>query len=546
MLFRKVKADKVIYGNIITLDDRNTIAEAIAIKDGKIVFVGSKLKSRLYISRKTKIIKYKKGFVYPGFIDSHAHGTMAANEFIGTIDLTTCTTVTACLNLVKSFIKKHPEKLNYVGSNLVLKKLKTKPTAADLDKVCADTPVYLQTEDNHTCWVNSKVLKIRNINAQTAKKYGPNLVEVDKDGNPTGILHDNVVMDLFSKIKFLKSDLKEGLLQWQKLCFSQGYTAVCDAAVITSSAVPILSSYHELSKENKFKLRTYAYYMINENSKHLGEELENAVDLSLKLNTDYFKIHGVKLFMDGVVEAHTAWLVKQYNDQKGYKGLARISDSKLLTNFIVNATRKNMPCHFHSVGDKATKVAVNAILDAQKKIGNKDMRHIIAHLQLVDPNDIRKIGKNHIIACVPPLWTPKAPFYYQQEKQFIGKNRADKSYPIRSFIKAKAKVVFHSDYPVSPVMSIPKTIYKAITRMDPDRGKRSCRWPSETINRKQALCAFTKNAAYAFNEEKNFGTIEVGKIANLTVFNTNFLNCRVNKILDAKLLNTFVDGKIVF
>ena len=150
------------------------------------------------------------------------------------------------------------------------------------------------------------------------------------------------------------------------------------------------------------------------------------------------------------------------------------------------------------------------------------------------------------IPAVPPLWTPKEPGYYEQEVSIVGQELADKAYPIKSFFDAGASVVFHSDYPVSPTMDVQRSIYMAEKRALPEAGEDTCRNISEAITREQSLRAITINVARQFRQEHRMGSIEFGKLANMTVCDSDFLHDNIEKVLQATIIATIVDGEEVY
>ncbi len=540
-----IKADIIYKGRVITLDDKDTIAEAIGVKQGKIVFIGSIKDANNFIDSKTKQIDLGKNCIYPGFIEGHAHGLLAADKIVWLADLAKGKNVQDYLKIIKKFIQDHPGREDYVGNGCVLNE-KPLPTAQMLDEISKDVCIYMQTEDGHTLWVNSKVLEKFKAEITEARRIDPETVDVDENGNPTGILSDAICAFIYSMLKKPNKVVKKGLLGWQDFVFSQGYTATVDAAVIQSDVIKAPECYYELAKEGKWKLRTYAAFYIAEFGDDQIQQINNAKMYADKFNCEFFKINATKFFVDGVVEAHTAGLIDDYCNTPGQKGQLRINDSHKLAEWMEESFKRGLGVHIHSVGDEATRIAVAAAVETRETICDFGQRIILAHLQLVRPEEIAKFGEYQIIACVPPLWVSKSKIYYPMEVDYLGKERADHTYPIKSFLDQNTTIIFHTDYPVTPIMSIPASIFRAITRYKQEDGVECQRWKEEGITRKQALYALTRNVAYSLNEQNRLGTLEVGKIANMSVFDTDFLNCEIKDICDAKLINTIVDGEIVY
>ena len=207
-----------------------------------------------------------------------------------------------------------------------------------------------------------------------------------------------------------------------------------------------------------------------------------------------------------------------------------------------------MSVHVHSEGGGATHYMLGCIEDAEKITGNLDQRNVLAHLHFVTDEDCRRMGATGSVPAVPPLWTAKAPGLYEQEVAYMGQKLADEAYPIKSFYDAGANVVFHSDYPVSPMMDIKLSIYAAEKRDYPKEltgGATAPRNLKEAITREQSLRAMTINVARLFHQEHRLGSIEYGKLANMTVYDSDFLHDDVEKVAQANLIATIVDGEEV-
>ena len=257
---------------------------------------------------------------------------------------------------------------------------------------------------------------------------------------------------------------------------------------------------------------------------------------------------GVKAFLDGVTEAHTAWQNQDYADQPGYHGNERFNDHDKMVALITAADAEGLSVHVHSEGGGATHFMLDCIEDAEKITGDLDQRNMLAHLHFVTDEDVRRMAATRSIPAVPPLWTAEIPGFYEIEVSYVGKELAEDSYPIKSFFDAGAYPVFHSDYPVSPSISIKNSIYMAETRNSP-KGLGIETLPhnvKEAITREQSLRALTINVAYAWHQEHRLGSIAFGKIANMTVYDCDFLHDDIEKVAEANLIATIVDGEEVY
>ena len=215
----------------------------------------------------------------------------------------------------------------------------------------------------------------------------------------------------------------------------------------------------------------------------------------------------------------------------------------------MESDREGMSVHVHSEGGGATHFMLGCIEDAEKITGDPDQRNVLAHLHSVTDEDIRRMAATGSIPAVAPLWTPAVPGNYEVECGYVGKELSDQSYPIKSFFDAGANVVFHSDYPVSPLMNIKYSIYTAEKHVYPKEvlgGKDNPRNIGEAITREQSLRAMTINVARQWHQEHRMGSIEFGKLANMTVFDCDFLHDDIEKVAQANVIATIVDGEEVY
>ena len=295
-------------------------------------------------------------------------------------------------------------------------------------------------------------------------------------------------------------------------------------------------------------MRTYAYLLIQDNPDSPKAEVARAVAERAKYNGEYFYIVGVKTFLDGVTEAHTAWQNQDYLDEPGYHGNERFNDHDKMVELLVEANKEGLAVHVHAEGGGATHFMLNCIEDAEKITGNMDQRNVLSHLHFVTDEDIRRMGSTNSVAAVPPLWTPKEKGTYDLEVAYVGKELADQSYPIKSFFDAGANVVFHSDYPISPMLDIKLSIYAAETHTYPKESGiiTEPRNMKEVITREQSLRAMTINVARQWRQENRMGSIEFGKLANMTVFDCDFLHDDIEKVAQANVVATIIDGEEVY
>ena len=486
----------VILGNIITMDEKKPTAKAALVKDGVFAYVGGAEEAKKLAGADAEVLDYGENFIYPGFIEAHAHGCFAGYRAIGQANLSSLlkTDYAKYREIIKEFIAKNPQRKIYLAAGWIQNEERV--TKAYLDEICPDKPLIMNTGDAHSCLLNTKALEWAGIDAAYAKKYGPDLVHVDESGEPDGYICEGPAFETIHKVPVTVEEAKDYILAWQEFAFAGGLTATAFAG--DDLRFPEAEAYHELEEEGKLKLRTYANEIIPDNAEDPAAEIARVAANRDKYSKEYYNIIGAKVLLDGVTEAHTSWQLDDYADSPGYHGVERFNDHDKMVALIVAAEAEGLSVHAHSVGNGATHFMLDCIEDAEKITGNLDQRNILAHLQYVTDEDIRRMAKTGSIPAVPPLWVAKIPGGYDLEVAYVGKETADRAYPIKSFYDAGANVVFHSDYPVSPMLDVRLSIYMAEKRAVPKTimGGDTRRNTGEAITREESLRAMTINVAH--------------------------------------------------
>ena len=538
----------IILGNFITMDEKRPSARAALVKDGVFAYIGDAEKAAELAGADAAVLDYGENFIYPGFLESHCHGHLAGYRAIGQANLMPVglTDYAQYREIIREFIAKNPQRTFYLAAGWV--ENEEYVSKAYLDEICADKPLIMQTNGGHSMLLNTKALEWAGIDAAYAKKCGYEQVHVDANGEPDGYICEGPVFELVPKLPSSVEEIKEYLLAWQEFALSSGFTAVSDAgAEIVHPDAP--RAYHELEQEGKLKLRTYAYMYVLDNVESPKAEIARIAAQRAELSGEYFRIVGAKAFLDGVTEAHTGWQNQDYADQPGYHGVERFNDHDKMVELITEANKEGLSVHVHSEGGGATHFMLGCIEDAEKITGDMDQRNVLAHLHFVTEEDIRRMAATGSIPAVPPLWTPEVTGVYDLEVSYVGKELAENSYPIKSFYDAGANVVFHSDYPVSPLMNVQYSIYTAEKRSYPKEVLGGADKPhniKEAVTREQSLRAMTINVARQWHQEHRMGSIEFGKIANMAVFDCDFLHDDLEKVAQARLVATIVDGEEVY
>lgn len=539
------KADMLVLGNIITIDENKMFADAMTIKNGYVQYVGNKATALTYCDENTKTVDYGSLSVYPGFMEAHCHGS-SAGLLEASIKLFDCETYEDYQKTIGDYIKANPDREFYKISGWRV--IGEPPTRHLLDEVCADKYIFGASMDGHCFLMNTKAMNALEVTAEWAKNFDPKEIPLGADGIPTGYVAESASAELQRWIPVTKETARESILKWQQFAFRNGYVAAAEAGINMSPAFP--DAYAELAKEGELQLRTRAFWNVVQADAN-EDTVAEIEKMTKEQCDDYYKIIGLKIFIDGVVESHTALLTEKYNDEDTL-GLDRYKDKtgdpdKTLKALVLAAHRRGLPTHTHTIGDGAVKKMLDAIEYAKNTTGNFSIRDMLAHIELIRPEDIKRFARLNVSAIVSALWGPKNAITPFPEEQVLLGERASNYYQImNSFVKMGINCAQHTDYPVSQTFDVPRTIYCGITRQLPEGGKDTERLAQEAVSRLEILKEMTINVAKTWNEEHRMGSLTPGKLANYVVYDCDFIDDDESKIPNANLKHVVIDGKEVY
>lgn len=540
-----LKSADIIFRNtyIFTVDSSNSKAEALAIKGGKFVFVGDNEGVKGFIGDKTKVIDLKGKMILPGFIDAHCHPISSYRYFyeLNLYDLKTAEEFQIAL---KKYLTDHPDAKYIKGkgwSNTDFPK--TGPDKIIIDEIVKDIPDSFSSEDGHSKWVNSKTLELAKITKETKNPTGGVIEKDPITGEPNGTLRENAA-DLVSDIfpVYSVEELMKGLEAYQKMVLSFGITSAHDAYLDAGSNET--EAYRNLESNKILKMRFRASLYIDPEKSI--EQIKSLIDERNKNTGSLFQTNSAKIFIDGVVEGSTAYLKEPYQHLPDSYGELLWNLDKL-NNICSELDKNNFQIHVHAIGDAATSVILDAFEFAELQNGKRDSRNSITHLQLVDESDIKRFKDLTVVALPQPYWFIKDDYYYNIQVPYLGHERADKEYPMKSFFDEGVVVASSSDYPVTIPCNPLEAIQYGTTRSEfSTTDSTEILWPEEKVTLEQMIRSFTINGAYANFLEKETGSIEVGKKADLIVLNKNLFEIPVTEISKSKVLMTLFEGKVVF
>ena len=543
-------ADRVIFGNITTMDENNPKAEAVAIKDKKIIAVGNKEEVKKYIGNKTKVDGFSSSYIFPGLIDGHAHpslmSTVKAASCIIPISSDTHKEgdLVAYAKIMNEFIQQHKDYEVYEGYGFWV--TDTNPTASILDQYCVtDKPVVIIDGGGHSAWLNTAAIN-RFIGDTKAKRdafiqtFSRNCVIVDIDDNPTGYVIETPRYAITDKIPHSKETIKRGILEFQEVLLKEGYTTILDCSIVENEFSPQVTAFKELEEEGKLKLRYRAYYEVSEYNynetyktpkEYREHEIEKAINFNKTLKGDHFQIIGIKAFLDGVPEALTAWTSRAYPASAGkgdsYYGVARwLGKEAELEDTVYAANSNGLSVQLHTFGDAAIHLGAKTFDNVQTKLKaegkNADCRNGLAHCGLVGgEEDLELIRRSNTSVLVPPQWSSVKESTYGHEKDTFG-DRADEAYKVKTYIDKGINTSFHTDGMVRN--GAPELFFAATTRLEASNPAESIkvRGENEKVDAMTALKCMTINSSYLAKEENNIGQIKVDMMADFTIYNVDY------------------------
>jgi len=533
----------LVGGSVMTMDPARPAARAVAIGGGRILAIGDERDVADLVGPSTRRIDLHGRTLLPGFIDAHCHPVMAG------VDLMRCPlhdltpTLDVYLDAIRAYAEAHPE-LDWVQGNgwYMAAFPGGTPSRDDLDTAVPDRPAYFANRDGHGAWVNSRALELAGITGAT-KDPPDGRIERRSDGEPQGTLHEGAAHLVDRLIPDPSTDeIAEGLGLAQAYLHRLGITAWQDAWVTP----PWLAGYRRFAESGRLTARVIAGQWWQRDQ---GEEqIDGFVEARRSVPVGRLEAGTVKIMTDGVCENYTASVLEPYLDghgrSTGKRGIDFV-DPERLKGYVTKLDSLGFQVHFHALGDRAVRQALDAVESARQANGMTDMRPHLAHLQLVDPADWPRFRELGAGANVQPYWACNDDQMTDLTLPFLTPERAALQYPIASLHRAGARLVGGSDWTVS-TPNVMAEVEVAVTRISPEAREREPFLPDEAIDLETALRAFTLGSAWANHRDDTTGSIAIGKLADLVVMDRDIAREPANRLADSRVLLTLVEGEPVF
>jgi predicted amidohydrolase YtcJ len=498
-------ASLVIQGaRIITFDNEQAEAEAVAISGERIVAVGSRDEIQDLVGPSTEVIELAEGLVLPGFNDSHIH-LLSGGLTLFEVDLFDALSLVEIQERIRTFAEENPDDEWIIGAGWRYTAMPDGrlPTRQDLDAVVPVRPAYMRAYDGHAGWTNTKALEIAGVTRDSkAEGYGEVVLR-----RATALLN------------------------------SLGTVSIQNA----SGNEEELGLYRELQERGELTMRVHMMMFVNKDT--TDEEIARFAELAREHAGPWLGVTGVKMVVDGVIESHTAIMLEPYSDRPSSSGSSPYTQEEL-DDLVARCHAAGLQVWIHAIGDGGVRMALDAFERAKAAGGPEDARFRIEHIEVIAPEDIPRFKEIGVIASMQPIHSD--PDTVAVWSRAVGPERVDYAFPWQSFVDAGAPLAFGTDWPAAISNAPLRGLHNAVNRQTPE-GKPEGGWiPAQRVSVETGLDAFTASAAWASFEEGRRGTLSPGKLADLVVVSKDLFEIPPEEIHTVRALMTVVGGKVVY
>ena len=511
--------------------------EAIAIQGTKILAVGSRAEIERLATDRTHSIDAKGASVTPGFNDAHVH-LFSGSESLQQVDVLDAASLEEIGNRIRSFAIANPKKAVIVGRGWLYGFFPGGlPTREQLDAVISDRPAVMKCYDGHSLWLNSKAMELAGITRES-KDPENGIIVRDAQGEPTGVLKESA-MTLAEGLmpKLTSAEKADALRVAIREAHRLGVTSVQEAGI----GLAELEVLEGLRKSGDLNLRVYI--ALEGHPRMTTEEVDQLVALRARFKD--LSIGAVKLYADGVIEAHTASLLQPYAN-KPFRGLPEYTQDDL-NRVIELLDRNDFQIMVHAIGDGGIRMTIDALERAARAnpAWAKGRRHRLEHIESVSREDIPRFGQLGIIASMQPYHANPNSNIFNVWAVNLGPERASRAWSWKSIHDAGGRLAFGTDWPVVGLDPLPG-LHTAMTRQTLDGEPSGGFVPEQRLSLSDSLRAYTSGAAYAQYAESSKGRLEPGMVADVLVWDRDLFSVRVDQVKDASVIRTIYDGQVVF
>jgi len=529
----------IINAKVYTVNAAQPWAEAVAVKDGRIVFVGTMKEAKRYQSKETEVIDAGGRLVLPGIEDSHVH-FVSGSESLARVDLAGTKTVEEIQGRIRKFAAEHPEAGWIQGRGWMYAAFPgDMPQKKQLDEVVPDRPAIMRCADGHTSWVNSRALAVAGINRETPDPKNGRIVR-DAKGEPTGALLE-AASSLVSKF------IPEPTTEETYAALRQGLGEAARWGVVRVHGLggefEALDLLARLRREGHLTAR-FSVAMWIDSPGPTEKDWKAYEEAGAKYRDEWISLGGIKLMLDGVIDSGTGAMLDPYEDMRGNRGKL-FWEPENFKKAVAAFNAKGLQVSTHSIGDAAIRQTLDAYEEGQRAAGNPDVRNKIEHAEDIAAADIPRFGSLGVVASFQPLHASPDPIWMGSWIKNVGPEREQRAFAWKAVLDAGGRLAFGSDWPVvtiNPWLGL----QLAVTRQDFD-GRPAGGWlPQHRVSLADAVYAYTMGGAYAMHREKEEGSIAAGKLADLIMVSQNIFEVEPKNIHKTTAILTMVGGRIVF
>ncbi len=540
-------ADRVfVNGAIYTVDADRSWAEAVAVDDGRIVYVGDDDGAAAWIGDRTTVTDLNGQMMLPGFHDSHIHimiGVMADEE-CNLLRIETAQDVARQLESCRALAGIGSERWIVGGGWGEWLWPEANPQKGLLDLLFPDRPVYLESSYGHSAWVNSRAMEIVGLDEDTLDPEAGRIERDPETGKPSGTLRDAAMLLVKEKLPRMSLEQREHRIHAaMELAHSVGITAVIEPGLDDALLEPIVN----IADRGELDLRVLASLSpINWQPGRFDDDVFEFLSARDKWRRPNLGVDSVKIYMDGVIEYGTSPLLEPYADEAYGSGEDwYFYEQAVVNEYFRRFDAMDLQIHVHAIGDAAIRRALDGFEAMRETNGASDNRHQIVHLQLIHPDDRPRFAELDVAAVFQSLWAYPDPSAMELDVPLLGEERAWQMYPIRTVLETGGRIVGGSDYFVTDLNPL-LAIETAITRQDPHSNSGPVLNDDQRVDLETMIAAYTINGAYQMTQDAHQGSIEAGKRADLIVLDRNLFDIPASEISDARVTMTIFDGRTVY
>ena len=541
VLGAQTKADLVLVnGKIYTVDNARPLASALAVRGGRVLFVGSDAEARLFGNASTRIVDLNRATVIPGIIDAHAH-LLGLGNTLRRVNLAGSSSYDEVIARVKAWAKdvKPGDWIQGRGWDQTRWPNKEFPTHDALSRAFPNNPVVLERVDGHALLANSKAMELARVSGSSADPEGGRIIRL-ASGAPAGVFVDNAQSLIESAVPVpTRADARKAILAAIAECNRFGLTGIHNAGENAET----IGIYEELARAGNYNLRNYV--MLSDP----GEPNSPAV-----LNNPYLRrgpqsalydghlwVRAIKLYADGALGSRGAALLAPYTDESTNSGLL-VSTPEHIRAWAEAALRTGFQVSVHAIGDRGNRNALDAFEAALRVVPKADHRFRIEHAQVISPEDIPRFAR---LGVIPSMQATHQTSDMRWAEGRVGPQRIRGAYAWRSLLNTGVVIPNGTDFPVEEVNPL-LTFHAAVTRQDPANWPAGGWYPEQKMTREEALQSMTIWPAYAGFQESMLGSLTPGKYADFVVLDRDIMRVPDTEILGTRVISTWIGGKRVY